>query len=203
MKKILTIIGITSLLVLTACSSKTNTPNNIEDLYDLFLSDDFNNVTISNTDYNNIGVASTGKTIKVDGENYHIVVSRDEDYYYSISDSKSTKYTQEDGEWKSSTPSNVEVDKLAMNILLYDIIPSSIDIEDFIKEDGNWIYESITNNTFNTKVKTYILSFTDEYVELKISEETTTSDNVITTLNIKDTKIYNFGNTKVLLPEIE
>ncbi len=205
MKKVLITITILCTIFLAGCSNESFLPNDLEELYDVFLSDEFNNVTISNTDYNSLGVASTGTTIKVDGENYHMIFSREDECYYSITEDKSTKYTSEDGEWKLSTPTNVVIDSLAMKRLFYDIIPSSIDLEDFSKEDNKWIYEITTDNIFNIKIKTYTVNFLTDYIEVCITEQTTTTgDNVtVTNLNIKDTKISNFGTTKVLLPELE
>lgn len=204
MKKILMIITMVCIVVLTACSSKYNTPSNLEDFYDLFLSDEFDNVTIAYTNYNNVGVASTGDTIKVDGENYQIIVSRDEEYYYNITEDKSVKYTEVDGVWMISSINNVVVDSMAMDSLLYGIIPSSISCDDFEKESGTYFYYITTETIFNTKVKKYEITFTSDYVEVNITETITVAgEDSSSIIKIQDIKISNFENTKVTIPEID
>lgn len=204
MKKILAIASLTIIVCLTGCDSTTDTPKDLQELYEVFYSDDFDNVTIAITNYSSVGTATAGKITKVDGDKYHIIESRDEEYYLEYNSTNVSKYTLKDFEWEIKTSLASSID-MSMETLFLSIIPKSITLEDFSKNDTNsWVYENTVDNIFNTQTTVYDVIFTNDSIEVSIIEIVTKNDDSTVTVNkIKDTKIYNFNQTKVDLPIIE
>lgn len=198
MKKRLIIVFL--LFMLVGCSSINNTPKDLEDFLDKFADEEFNNVTIETTNYLN-NVVISDETLKIDDNKFHKIYIREE-VFYSVDEFNLTTYISVGNDWfYDKKEAEIFINKyLTMSSLFDNMLPTS-KVEDFSNDSNSWTYEETTTSVFFSTILTYTVTIYDDYIDVLQTKTIRNNDEEETTENVLYTKLYDFCNTTVTLPE--
>ncbi|MFI3251956.1 MAG: membrane lipoprotein lipid attachment site-containing protein [bacterium] len=197
MKKI--ILVLVFLIGLTGCASSSKVHYTLQEFYEEFANDSIDNFTFDFKEYSN-GTIKDKYSIKTEGDKYY-QTRFDEELYYYFNGVSHAKYTFDKGEWLFSLVYGFN--DFLPSTLLKEVIPSDIEVDDFYDSNGTWMYQVNSSNTFYESTITYTINISIESIVIEVNEEKVTTSGEVTTVKLRDAKIYNIGKTSVTLPEIE
>lgn len=209
MKKLLVLTTVLAAsTALTGCfSSSAAAPTNMEEFFALLTDENFDNVSVTATQYNP-GYANSTIEAKADGTNYWVKSEAEGmELYASIKGTTATIYMEvEEGVWLYQSQ-ELEEDDMDMDGELEEF---GVTAEDFVQqEDGSWVYSYDEDYYSYSTRTTATVTFTDGEVFVVVTEATVTTtttegvetETVGTATKLFDLKMFDFGSTKVTLPD--